>query len=193
MKERVMRISVKDHIREALLTAALFGSIGAAFAQTPATNAADVQSAQSPKVPGHDGIEEPSARQAPQPPADTGIFVNGTLTVPNAPVDTSTTPAKFSPGNDRLDHLPIMARGPALTDAQRKLILDRVMAAGGGATVKVDAFPSAMLPATVDMHVWPADIVGQVPGIRDTKYVKLPDKILVVRPESWIVVEEIGK
>jgi hypothetical protein len=187
-----MRVSLKDHIREALLTAALFGSIGAAFAQAPATNAGDVQSAQSPKVPGRDGLEEPAARQAPQP-ADTEIFVNGTLTVPNAPGDTSATPAKFSPGNDRLDHIPIMARGPELTDAQRKLILDRVMAAGGGATVKVDAFPSAMLPATVDMHAWPADILGQVPGIRDTKYVKLPDKILVVRPENWIVVEEIGK
>jgi hypothetical protein len=197
MKERLMRISVKDHIREALLTAALFGSIGAAFAQAPTMNSGDVQSAESPKVPapkvpGRDGLEEPTARQAPQP-ADTGIFVNGTLTVPNAPGDTSTTPAKFSPGNDRLDHIPIMARGPELTDAQRKLILERVMAAGGGATVKVDAFPSAMLPATVDMHAWPADILGQVPGIRDTKYVKLPDKILVVRPENWIVVDEIGK
>ena len=191
-----MRISVKDHIREALLTAALFGSIGAAFAQAPATNSGDVQSAESPKVPGRDGLEEPTARQAPKQapqPADTGIFVNGTLTVPNAPGDTSTTPAKFSPRNDRLDHIPIMARGPELTDAQRKLIIERVMATGGGATVKVDAFPSAMLPATVDMQAWPADIVSQVPGIRDTKYVKLPDKILVVRPENWIVVEEIGK
>jgi hypothetical protein len=187
-----MRISVKDHIREALLTAALFGSIGAAFAQAPTTNSGDVQSAQSPKVPGRDGLEEPAARQAPKP-AETGIFVNGTLTVPNAPADTATTPAKFSPGNDRSDHIPTMARGPALTDAQRKLIVERVMATGGGATVKVDVFPSAMLPATVDMQAWPADIVSQVPGIRDTKYVKLPDKILVVRPENRIVVEEIAK
>ena len=43
------------------------------------------------------------------------------------------------------------------------------------------------------MQAWPADIAGQVPAIRDTKYVKLSDKILVVRPDSRVVVEEIAK
>ena len=187
-----MRASMKDHMRDALLTVALFGGIGVAFAQSPPQNSGNIEAAQSPKVPGRDGLEEPSAKLAPKPDAESGIFVNGKLNVPNAPADTSTTPSTVSTANARLDQLPIMGRGSQLTDAQRKLIVERVMAAGG-APVRADGFPSAQLPAGVDMQAWPTDLVGQVPGIRDTKYVQLSDKILVVRPETRIVVEAIGR
>jgi hypothetical protein len=187
-----MRASTKNHVRDALLTVALFGGIGVAFAQSPPQSSGNAESAQSPKVPGRDGLEEQSVKQAPKPGAESGVFVDGKLNVPNAPADTSTTPAKVSQRNAQLDAIPIMARGPALDDAQRKLILERVMATGGS-TVHVDAFPTVELPVGVDMQAWPADIVGQVPALRDTRYVKLSDKVLVVRPESRIVVEEIGK
>jgi hypothetical protein len=183
---------MKNHVRDALLAVALFGGIGVALAQSPAQNSGNVESAQSPKVPGRDGVEEPSVRQAPKPGAEAGVFVDGRLNVPDAPADTSTTPSTVSPRNARLDTIPIMARGPQLTDAQRKLIVERVMATGG-APAQVDAFPTAELPMGVDMQAWPADIVGQVPAIRDTRYVKLSDKVLVVRPESRIVVEEIAR
>ena len=89
-------LTVKDYVREALLTVALFGSIGAAWAQTPPANSGDVQSAQSPKVPGVQGVEEPSAKAAPAASSD--VFVNGTFNVPNAPKDNATAPAKFSAG-----------------------------------------------------------------------------------------------
>jgi hypothetical protein len=187
-----MRASAKNHVRDALLTVALFGGIGVAFAQSPPQSSGNVESAQSPKVPGHDGVEEPSVKQAPKPAADSGVFVDGKLNVPNAPAETSTTPAKVSQRNAQRDVIPIMARGPELDDAQRKLILERVMAAGGS-SAHVDAFPTVELPVGVDMQAWPADIVGQVPALRDTKYVKLADKVLVVHPETRIVVEEIGK
>lgn len=157
-----MRAPVKNHVRDALLTAALFGGIGVAFAQPP------------------------------KPADESGVFVNGRLNVPNAPADTSTTPSTVSQRNAKLDKIPIMARGPELTDAQRKLILERVMATGGS-TLHVDASPSSALPADIEMQAWPADILGEVPAIRDTKYVKLSDKVLLVRPESRIVVGEIGK
>src|SRR5947209_2313328 len=163
-----MRSSTKNHVRDALLTVALFGSIGVAFAQSPAQNSGNIESAQSPKVPGRDGVEEPSVHQAPKPGAESGVFVDGRLNVPNAPTDTSTTPSTVSANNAQLDLIPIMARGPQLTDAQRKLIVDRVMATGG-APAHVDAFPTAELPTGVDMQPWPADVVGQVPAIRDTK------------------------
>jgi hypothetical protein len=175
-----------------LLTVALFGGIGVAFAQSPAQNSGNVESAQSPKVPGHEGLEEPTVKQAPKPGAEAGVFVDGRLNVPNAPADTSTTPSTVSAHNAQLDVIPIMARGPQLTDAQRKLIVERVMATGG-APAHLDAFPTAELPAGVDMQAWPTDVVGQVPAIRDTKYVKLSDKILVVRPDNRIVVEEIAR
>jgi hypothetical protein len=170
-----------------LLTVALFGGIGVASAQNSGSN---IESAQSPKVPGRAGVEEPTVHQAPKPGAEAGVFVDGRLNVPNAPAETSTTPSKVSQHNAQLDAIPLMARGPQLTDAQRKLIVERVMATGGAAA-RVDAFPTVQLPAGIEMHPWPGDIAGEVPGIRDTKYVKLSDKVLVVRPESRIVVEEI--
>jgi hypothetical protein len=182
----------EESVRDALLTVALFGGIGVAFAQSPAQNSGNIESAQSPQVPGRDGVEEPSARQAPKPGAEAGIFVDGRLNVPNAPADTSTTPSTVSAHNAQLDVVPIMARGPQLTDEQRKLIVDRVMASAG-APAQADAFPTVELPASVDMQAWPAEVVGQVPAIRGTKYVKLADKILVVRPENRIVVEEIAR
>jgi len=188
-----MRASMKNHVRDALLTVALFGGIGVAFAQAPADKSSNIDSAQSPKVPGHTGVEEPTVKQQAAPPSAPGVFVDGVLAVPNAPNDTSTTPSTVSQHNAQLDELPIMARGPQLTDAQRKLILEHVMAAGIAPAATIDAFPTAELPASVDMHAWPADILSQVPSIRDTKYVKLSDKVLVVRPENRIVVEEIGR
>jgi hypothetical protein len=182
-----MPASMTNHVRNALLTVALFGGIGVASAQNSGSN---IESAQSPKVPGRDGVEEPTVHQAPKPGAEAGVFVDGRLNVPNAPAETSTTPSKVSQHNAQLDAIPLMARGPKLTDAQRKLIVERVMATGGAAA-RVDAFPTVQLPAGIEMHPWPGDIAGEVPGIRDTKYVKLSDKVLVVRPESRIVVEEI--
>jgi len=188
-EERAM-LSMRNHIREALLTAALFGSISACFAQTPPANAGDVQSAQSPKVPGRDGVEEPTAKQIPAPSA--AVFVNGTLNVPNAPNDTSTTPAKFSAANAARDEIPTMAHGPVLTTAQRQLILDHVKSAGAPLSVPY-AGPTTQLPATTRTQAWPADLVQQVPSLGNTTYVALPGKILLVRPDTSIVVGEIAR
>jgi hypothetical protein len=184
--------SMKDYVREALLTTALFGGIGVAFAQSPAPNAD--KDAQPSSRSDQSGTQEPSAKQSQAPAAAAGVLVNGSLAVPGAPSDTSTTPAKFSQANDARDKIPIMARGPALDDAQRKLIIDRVLGASSGPPVQAATVGPAMgLPPSVDMQAWPSDVVRDVPAIRDTKYVKLPDKILVVRPDSRVVVGEIAR
>ena len=47
-----MPASITNHVRDALLTVALFGGIGVALAQSPAQNSGNIESAQSPKVPG---------------------------------------------------------------------------------------------------------------------------------------------
>ena len=207
-----MSHTTSQRVRDALFMVALFGSVSVACAQGSAPNSdtrepksqpaepAD-QPAKPTRVPGGDGVEEPSAKQPSASQIPTGIFVNGTLAVPGAPKDTATTPARFSAKNDSLDNLPIMARGPALSDSQRKLILDRVMsndtgapeARNAGAAARVYAGPSTILPSSVEMQAWPADVVRAIPDIRDTKFVKLEKKILVVRPENWIVVEEIDR
>ena len=119
-----MPASMTDRVRDALLTAALFGGIGVALAQSPPQNSGNIESAQHPQVPGRTGVEEPTAHQVPKPGSDAGIFVEGKLNVPGAPDETSTTPSKVSQHNAQLDAIPLMARGPQLTDAQRKLIVD---------------------------------------------------------------------
>lgn len=189
---------ISNRVREALLMAALFGGVGVAWAQAPASDSGNVQSAEHPKVPGHEGLEEPTVKQQPPPPAaGPGILVDGALNVPNAPTDSSTRPAKFSAGNDSLDHLPIMARGPQISEAQRKLILDRVLSGGAqaapAASLAAVPGPASALPADVAMQPWPADLASQIPEIRDTKYVRLGDKVLIVRPESRIVIDEIKR
>ena len=178
-----MRISMKNHMREALLTAALFGGIGAAFAQQPAKQPPEKQ------PPATTGSAQSGDKQ-PGPP--TGVFVDGKLNVPNAPANTETTPAKFSQGNDSLDRLPIMARGPQLTDDQRKLILEHVTNTAAAAPDR-PVGPSLELPSSVEMQAWPEDLLRQVPSLHDTKFAAVPGKILVVRPESRIVVGEIDR
>ena len=193
-----MPASPKAHIRDALITAALFGSaamfgtLGAAVGQAPAPTS-DQNNAVQPSTskPDQNATQEPSSKTAPAAPGPE-IFANGTLTVPGAPTDTDTTPAKFSQRNDALDHLPTMARGPALSDAQRKLIVDTVKAGTGGPP-RFASPPATILPLGAEMQAWPQDVLGQIPDLRDTKYVSLADKVLVVIPNSRIVVEEIPR
>jgi subtilisin family serine protease len=165
-------LAVKDYVRDALLTAALFGSIGAAWAQTP------------PATSGDTNAVKPAPATGP-----TAVFINGSLNVPNAPKDTSTAPAKFSAVNAKLDAPPTLARGPALSDAERQLIIDRVTSVG---TLSVPyAGPTTQLPPTTETHAWPADLLQQVPSLADTKYLAIPGKILLVRPDTSIVIGEI--
>ena len=167
-----MRSPMRDYLREALISVALFGSLGVASAQAPTP----------------DKDQAPKNTAAPAP----GVFVDGTLNVPGAPAESGTKPAKFSQANDQLDKTPIMARGPALSDAQRKLIWDKVMA-DSAAPANVLASPAMELPYTVDMQDWPHDVTGQIPQMQQFKYVKTADKVLVVRPENRIVVGEIKR
>src|ERR1700692_1977426 len=144
-----MRVSTKGHVRKALITAALFGSavlfgsMGAAVGQSAAPNSDRDTAAQPASKPDQNAAQEPSAKSASTTTQGPEIFANGVLAVPGAPTQTSTTPAKFSQQNSALDHAPTMARGPALTDAQRKLILDSVKA---GSPSRVVTGPAMLLP-----------------------------------------------
>jgi hypothetical protein len=193
-----MPASTKAHIRDALITAALFGgaamfgTLGAALGQAAAPTM-DQNNAVQPSTskPDQNATQEPSSKTAAPTAPGPEIFANGKLTVPGA-TDTSTTPAKFSQRNDALDHIPTMARGPALSDAQRKLIVDTVKA-GTAAPPRFASPPATILPLGAEMQAWPQDVLGQIPDLRDTKYVSLADKILVVIPNSRIVIEEITR
>jgi hypothetical protein len=53
--------------------------------------------------------------------------------------------------------------------------------------------PLASLPETVDLQDLPAMVVRKIPLLRDHKFVKLDDRILVVRPTDRTVVSEIPR
>src|SRR5258708_20056075 len=131
-----MRVSKRDYLREALFSAALFGSIGVAAAQAPAPGTDKDHAQQPSSIPDQNAKQEPGAKGAPpnsQAPQNTtapapGAFVNGVLTAPGAAPDTDTTPAKFSQKNDQLDKMPILTRRVVLYNAQRSTLCDRSMA-----------------------------------------------------------------
>jgi hypothetical protein len=65
-------LSMKNYVREALITAALFGSVGAAAASA-SENSRAIPSAQSPKVSGHSSADESPRSRVVTPT----VFANG--------------------------------------------------------------------------------------------------------------------
>jgi hypothetical protein len=157
----------------------------AAATQTPQTAP---EQGEPESTPGHSGATNAGL---PEAAADKAVFRNGVLTAPGAPQDSQTAPAKYSERNAAIDSKPIMA-SLALTDAQKQRIYDSVGASKpqqAGLTVK----PADILPSTVVLRDLPKDVIAEVPEVRDLKYAKLADKIVLVRAPNRIVVAEIGK
>jgi len=51
----------------------------------------------------------------------------------------------------------------------------------------------AILPASVELQDLPAMVTSKIPLVRHHKFVKLDDRILVVRPADRVVVAEIPR
>ena len=136
---------------------------------------------------GQGGKEEPSTKPAAanqEPP-----FVNGKLNAPGAPADSQTVPAKFSERNAAIDKKPILGF-LELTPEQRRAVFDAVKATDTP-VVSSNAKVTEELPSSVAMHELPLSIITAVPELRDLKYVRLNDRVLLVYPPSWIVVGEV--
>jgi hypothetical protein len=132
------------------------------------------------------GKQEPSSSTPAV--AQDAVLVNGKWNVPGAPVDSQTVPAKFSEGNAALDKRPIMAFPLALTEEQKQ----KLVAAIRQADVKnaqIDPKLTEELPVTVQLHEMP--LSASELGVGDLKYVRLPDRIILVNPTNRIVVGEI--
>jgi hypothetical protein len=154
----------------------------------PDTNSQGDRSTHS--VSGRAGKEEPGSHaptvaQGEQP---SPVLVNGAWNVPGAPTDSQTIPAKYSARNDAIDKTPIMAMSLGLTDAQKRAIVEAVGRAGMP-TVQTSAKPAEELPWGVALHDLPD--AASDPTLPDVKYVRTPDRILLVRPANRIVVGEI--
>jgi len=132
---------------------------------------------------GRRGVEEPGSHA---PTSGEDVLVNGKLNVPGAPAESQTVPAKYSERNDKIDHLPIMAMPTGLTDAQKKNIADAVRSADTP-TQQTSAKAAEELPWDVEVH----DIPVAANDMPDLKYVRTPDRILLVRPTNRVVIGEI--
>lgn len=159
---------------------ALLAGLGAAFAQQPPPSPPN-------SAPQTTGNAAPSP-----PPQNSAAFVNGMLVEPGVSRDGPTVPSKVSQRNAALDGLPIMAQPLALTDAQKQQIVGSVRDAKPQA-VAVALKPSDLLPYGVALHAFPQQVQQQVPAVAGLQFVKLGDKILLVRAPNRIVVAEIGK
>lgn len=140
---------------------------------------------------GQNTKQGPSAKTEPETPA-ASVFVDGALAVPGAPVDSQTRPAKFSAANDADDKIPILARGPRLTDDQKKLIAE-ALKQSPTSPPGVAAAPTMELPASVGLQEWPSGVLDQVPAVTGTKYVHFADRIVIVEPTNRIVIGEIAQ
>ncbi len=181
-----------------VIALALLGSAALAAAQQEKTQQNSADEALTKSAP-----EAKAAPQAPpqatQTPAsqpglsqDGPVLVNGKLAVPGAPEDTQTVPAKFSARNDAIDKIPTMAYPAPLTAEQRQAIY-QIVSQGQAPIIKVDAKPAELLPPSVEMQELPREVAEKYPSIRDYKFVRLEDKVLLVNPREGIVVGELAK
>jgi hypothetical protein len=92
-----------------------------------------------------------------------------------------------------------ITQGLPLSDEQRGFVFLGVINLPDVPDVEVTALdmalpgPLAALPETVALEDLPAMVVRKIPLLRDHKFVKLEDRILVVRPTDRTVVSEIPR
>lgn len=125
-----------------------------------------------------------NAPPAPPEPA----LVDGKLNVPGAPADSQTVPAKFSARNDALDQKPILTMRLRLTDEQKRKIIESVKSANQPVQAST-AKPADELAWTVKVHDLGAS--ASDPVLKDLKYVRTKDRILLVDAPNRIVIDEV--
>src|SRR5262245_29538096 len=137
-------------------------------------------------APGRAGTDEPGSHAA---TTNEPVLVDGILNVPGAPRDSETAPAKHSERKAALDKLPTMAFRVALTDGQERALFEGVDKEGVAA-VQIDAIITAELPLAVKLSDLPQS-ANELSVLKGLRYVRLPDRILLVQPANRIVVAEI--
>jgi hypothetical protein len=118
------------------------------------------------------------------------VFQDGKLAAPGAPQATQDEPAKFSAKNNMDDKTPTMAWPVPLTDQQKREVYNR-LGKTPGPVVAINAKPADKIDDWTAFQELPADLADKIPFLRDYKYVKLADKILLVNPRERIVIGEI--
>jgi hypothetical protein len=114
---------------------------------------------------------------------------------PSGPIGATiqTMPAKFSHRNDLLDHMPLAAWPLPLNAQQRQQIYQAVMAdksPPAADTTQLKPANALTFEQRRDMHPLPESLAA-IDGLQGLKYVKGKDKVLLVRPSTGIVVDEV--
>jgi hypothetical protein len=201
-------------MRRALVSAAILVTLGwvatvptyaddtptqdrAASQGAPAGGGENQKANQSLGNPQQSGRTEPSATNAANAhqasdgnpaPAPGPALVNGRLDVPGAPADSQTVPAKFSARNDKLDHTPVMAMRLGLTDEQKRTVVESVKSANQPEQAS-NAKPADELAWDVTVHDLGAS--ASDPALKNLKYVRTKDRILLIDAPNRIVLGEI--
>jgi hypothetical protein len=104
-----------------------------------------------------------------------------------------TVPSTMSAENAAIDKRPIVSMQLPLSDEQKQKIAASLAKASvapvGGITAKV----AQSLPSSVLLQEFPAEATEAMPDLGRYKYVKLPDRVLIVDPPFWTVVGEIRR
>jgi len=129
-------------------------------------------------------------------PAAAASASGGPSAAPSGPIGATiqTMPAKFSKRNDLLDHMPIAAWPIPLNAQQRQQIYQAVMADKSPAVAdaaKLKPADSLSFEQRRDMHPLPENLAA-IDGLKGLQYVKGKDKVLLVRPSTGIVVDEVA-
>ena len=100
-------------------------------------------------------------------------------------------PAKFSAKNDQIDKTPIMAYPIPLTDEQKRTIVQR-LGEPASPSPNITAKLSEQVPATLALQELPAEMLASIPAVRDYKFLRTGNRVLIVNPRESIVVGEIA-
>jgi hypothetical protein len=120
----------------------------------------------------------------------------GPSDVPAGPIGATvqTMPAKFSKRNDLLDHMPMMAWPLPLNEQQRQQIYQAVMAdtsPPAAETAKLKPADALSFQQRRDMRPLPESLAA-IDGLKGLQYLKGKDKVLLVRPSTGIIVDEVA-
>lgn len=81
-----------------------------------------------------------------------------------------------------------------LSDEQRGQVFDSIMRLQDAPTINIPAPPLATaLPGTVPLQDLPAPLAGEIPALKDYKFVKLDDRILLVEADSRVVITQLPR
>jgi hypothetical protein len=170
----------------------LSAGIGYAAAQQTQQNPlAPSQNNQDKLDPNENKSNAPGPKEGqvvPVSPTGQGTSQVPATTVPGA--GKQTMPSTISAENYAKDHHPWLDRGMILTPDQKKLIYATLskgkepqLAPGD----KIYPVVQAQLPSSVEAQDLPPELIAQVPYIKDLKYVKAGDKVLLVHSANNIV------